>query len=729
MSNHMIKNDHWILMTCPTTGIIERLYDVTHQRELITNPGGKAFILETKTDVITSFTGLKTQTSDTTLSQSFELSDGSLVETTICLNEQSIECTCHVRPHQDMEVHALEFPIISGLTSFDGTDVLAHSYATGLLIKRPSIHFNQTHPGLRYAPYPESFSGASMQFFAYYGSESGILMMAKDDKMHQKWLNFYHHEDRLVASHIFGYEHLKKGKDLLLPYMVSITSFAGDWMTASDIYKSWAVKQSFVPKPTMARKHATWLYQTVGLSTFGINAGHDRRLWLRRYHKDLGVPIFHILGPDWTNHPQAFRGVNPGGLDEWIPTKFNHDNLKLIKEQGDYVAPFEFDFLVNPNRSDKENIQAHLQVFPKPPKSHDNYHFNMLCPANPYTMDFHVKRDTIVLKESNVDAFYYDISSNNLIKTCMSESHAHDKGGGHEITNAYNAIYHQTKQALEKIASKPVPLGAEMACEVHLKTLDYAQARAWAQPASTLETYPFRHLILRQEASVIPMFSYVYHEYGLLRLDGWGKLVKEIGTLFYHTVAKTYLDGGLYEINHEYAPMEMIEGIENKSEEHYIGFKARDYPYDSTMMAYVRMFATLRTRDGNPYLAYGKMIRPLEFKSPMTNFDYFHYNHTPEVESYEARGTVTLPAVVTSAYERIDHPDDIAYFFANTSDQKVTIDVTLPSRDIQRVTLYDDFQANGNARESVIKTTIQNGQTIITLDLDQRSVVMLKVTD
>ena len=66
---------------------------------------------------------------------------------------------------------------------------------------------------------------------------------------------------------------------------------------------------------------------------------------------------------------------------------------------------------------------------------------------------------------------------------------------------------------------------------------------------------------------MIPLFYYVYHEMGVVRMDGWGKLVLETGDYFFHIVARVYLWGGLYEINHEYSPIEELDGLKNLPEE------------------------------------------------------------------------------------------------------------------------------------------------------------------
>ena len=145
-----------------------------------------------------------------------------------------------------------------------------------------------------------------------------------------------------------------------------------------------------------------------------------------------------------------------------------------------------------------------------------------------------------------------------------SGDHGHKPGGGKEITDGYADVYEDTRAALCKDTGRYIPLGTEMMNEVYLPQLDFYQARAWAQPCSTLETYPFREQMRTGLAQMIPLFDYVYHEMGVVRMDGWGKLVEETGDFFYFNAAKIYLWGGLYELNYEYSPMEELDGAGNK---------------------------------------------------------------------------------------------------------------------------------------------------------------------
>ena len=470
---------------------------------------------------------------------------------------------------------ALEYPILGGMADQREQTFLAHGWTTGVLIQHPASALPETG-ALRFTPYPESFSGASLQLMTlYHCAQAGLYLAAHDGEGHQKWLNAYTEKGALVLSHMFGMEDMRPGApaEMTWDFVVRLTPGTG-WEDAADMYRDFALTQPWCQRGPLHQRTdcASWLHEEVGYCTFGINAGHDRSRWLKRYRADIGQKGFHVLGPDWTNQPQTFGWGVPGGMEDWLPSRFDPHTIQAIRDNGDRFAPFEFDFLVDLHQHQQEELKQNLQSFPENPMSHDGYTFHMLCPCEPFTKDFHRERDVQLLRESGMDAIYYDISANNLIKLCTRQDHHHTPGGGREINEGYREIYRDTSEGLQQAAGHPVPMGTEQMCEVFLDRLDFYQARAWGQPCSTLETWPIRQAIRTGQARMIPLFDYVYHEWGVVRMDGWGKLVEETGELFYDTVAKTYLWGGLYEINHEYSPMEELDGVENSPAEHYFHF-------------------------------------------------------------------------------------------------------------------------------------------------------------
>lgn len=690
----LLANDLLEIGFSPVDGSIVRFRDLARGITYVDGTGGAPLRIDTGNDIATPAIARFAAEPDASFRNgaactlAWELGEGRTLSARVELVGDEVSFTSRLDNRGETAVQAVEYPVLGGLGGLGDGDVLVHSYATGFLVRRPLSAFSFDGDGLRFMPYPESFSGASMQFFAWYAPEKGGLYFAAYDDAHrQKWLNFYRMGGRLEASHMYGGEDVGRGKGAEAPYRFVVKAFSGDdWYQAADLYKAWAVKQPWCAQGTLVERgaaaRASWLLEDVGAATFGIDAGHDRTAWLRRYHADIGAPIFHVLGPDWSKVDQTFyRGI-PGGMADWFPTRFAKENLELIRAQGDRFAPFEFDFLVDPNKSDGARLKANLQVFPATPRSHDAYAFTMLCPVTDFTRTFHVERDVRVLAEAGVDGMYYDISANNLIKTCLSPDHGHPVGGGSALTRAYQRVYAETRDALAAKAGTYVPLGTEMMCEVFLPQLDYYQARAWAQPSAAFETWPFHSLMKSGQAEMIPLFTYVYHEYGPQRLDGWGKLVAETGEYFHQVVARTYLWGGLYELNYEYSPMEALDGRETDPAEHYWPFDPQGFVYDGSRAAYVAQFAALRTGAGNPYLAYGVMLRPPILRAPQVRMAWFHYNSGQKTGEYRTRGSLLVPAVLAGAWRRGEGRDaSVALFLANTDGKEVQAGASVARKD------------------------------------------------
>lgn len=590
-------------------------------------------------------------------------------------DSNEIEFRCKAVNGSRGTVVSLEYPIIGGLgviTERGGHDFVVHSFATGFKVRNPMKHFEKDGTGLRFMPYPESFSGSSMQFFTYYGmNKGGLYFAALDGEGYAKWLNFYKNDSGwLEASFIHGCEDMGAGKGLSVDYPIVVKPLEGrDWYEAADLYKSWAERQSWCSKGKLADRkedeRCKWLYEQMGVATFGINAGFDRTEWLRKYHEHIRTPMFHILGPDWTNAPQTFYKGVPGGYDDWFPTRFNRENIETMKSYGDKYAPFEFDYLFHMEGADGERGKEAAQKFPVRGKlkSIDAYQFPFICPAAEYTQSFHVQRDETIQRLDDVDSIYYDISANNIMKICLDDTHGHPVGAGKAINEAYRDNYIRTKAAMIEAAGRYVPMGTEMMNETLLDVLDYYQARAGGQPAAPLEGYPLRELIKAGEAELVPLFTYVYHEYGAMRLDGWGKLAEEIGSLYYFTVARTYLWGGLYELNYEYSPMESLDGRENAPEEHYYPFEPRGYAFSGGRADFLAMFADLRTGAGNKYLAYGVMLPPFAFERERIQADWFLYNHGKQ-DSNDS-GELMVDVIVHSAWRYKE--ESLGLFFANVS--------------------------------------------------------------
>lgn len=320
-----------------------------------------------------------------------------------------------------------------------------------------------------------------------------------------------------------------------------------------------------------------------------------------------------------------------------------------------------------------------LQVIPQPTLSRDAYDFPFLCPVVPFARDLHRARDRRLVEEYRVDGVYYDISVNNVRHICVSTEHDHALGDSVEMTTAYRTLLSDTANAMHDAAADvTVPQGTEMINEQMLGVIAFYQARAEASPASSFEAGPFRELIKAGSAEKIPLFAYVYHEYGPVRLDGWAKLSREQGDFVYFVLGRVFVQGGLIELNYEFSGLEDLEDCSDEAGEHYFAFDRREYVIDPDLAQFVTGLSRARVGRANRYLAYGAMRRPapcVVHGKGTVELEYFLYNCSQTVSEYEDRGVMTVPAVLQTAWHYRDH--SAAWILLNVGATEVTVDLTL----------------------------------------------------
>ena len=258
-------------------------------------------------------------------------------------------------------------------------DELVHPYATGFLVRDP---FGTLPPIVSEVAgeqpvllglYPEGFSGSTMQFMAYNAAgRGGFYLAAEDGAGHEKWLNFYRHSDGDLRMSLWhSPTDQADHRDVLPSYTIVLAALdGGSWYDAADRYKAWAVTQHWTAQgPLWARDdRPQWLLERVGACTFGINPRHDRTPWLTEIDRIAGTPLLHLLGPSWARSEADYQNNLPGGLGDWFPARFHPANLALIREHGDYMIPFEFDFLFGSgdDRADAAAGAQARQTFPTP---------------------------------------------------------------------------------------------------------------------------------------------------------------------------------------------------------------------------------------------------------------------------------------------------------------------------------------------------------------------------
>lgn len=587
-------------------------------------------------------------------------------------------------------IDRIEYPILGGIGRLGGAgeDELVHTHASGMLFHDPLDLFApdpENGRRLRYSPYPEGFAGSTMQFVAYYArGRGGFFLGTEDGAKSVKWYSFYKEGDALCSSTLHKAARPRPGAGLIPSYAVVVSALTqGNWYEAGDRYRSWAWSQAWAQPGPRSR----WLRENVGVCTFGVNARYDRSAWFDAFHRMAGTPVFHVLGPNWARYGHDYHNNLPRGREDWFPAVFHEANLATIRGNGDYWAPFEFDLLCahNPDFSDPVLESRMVHNYEELGLSDPNLiGFPFMCAGTDYWHDFHVERDARLVAEHDPHALYYDISVSNLLMQCLATNHRHEPGAGTAIADLFTAMYCDTIVAMSRAKGDYVPAGTEVISEVFLNVFDYYQARADAGPYAPFEAAVFRDWVLSGQAERIPLFTYVFGERAPLRMDGWAKLSAESGDLFYWTAANILLNGGLFQLNYEFSPLEDLGELTDDPAEHYYTFDERHYAIDPHKAAFVGELARARVGAANRFLAHGRMLpAPQVAASPVT-LPYYAFNMGKGDSIYETRGEMTVPSVLATAWT---HEGRVIWLVANllSQPQEIRIDdkpVSLAGRQI-----------------------------------------------
>lgn len=644
-----------------------------------------------------------------------------------------------------LAIDKVEYPILTGIGPLvegggpaEDPDVepacLTHSQGSGFLFRDPFRNFiPEPGPkqGLRYSPYPEGFNGSTMQFMAYHAAgRGGFYFATRDSGSAMKWFNFYkdHLPAGLTATMMHQAGHVAPGLDFSPGYEIEISCLVvGDWYEAADRYKAWAVQQKWTRQGELLDRpdRPRWLYEDTGITTFGINAAYDRAAWLDAIHKIARKPVLHILGPNWAQKKQDYYNHIPGGEPgDWLPARFSEENLSTIRKNGDFWIPFEFDLLCSYDGGSDAPVLESRQVIPLKSYSFDRYSFMFMCPGTAFWRKFHVERDTALVRDYQPDGIYYDITVNNVVMSCRSKNHDHNPGGGQEIVDAYARMYQETKDSMADAAGRRLPIGTESITELSLPYVDFYQARAEASPLSPFEADFWREWIIAGKAEKIPLFTYVYHEYGPVRMDGWAKLAKETGEAFYWVASRVLLWGGLFELNYEFTGLETLEGHYDDPTQHYYQYEPGQYKIDAERAAFVEEVAEARAGWANDYLAYGTMLRPPKLDVPPVTLDYFFYNAGMGMHSRNDSGEITVPGVVCSAWRC--RRERAAVFFSNllTEAQPVTVELDARSLGLPEGAAYQVYRVDRSGAEPLGSL---DGQSAFTITLPPRRIIAIEV--
>lgn len=405
------------------------------------------------------------------------------------------------------------FPNIQGLRDM-GNEELALPSWMGELIISP-----RSREGESPKTYALSYPGAmSMQFLALYNQQSYGLYLASNDTMGNS-KQFILRED---SAHHFNYQlvHFPAFDGSLtsytLPYEGIMGLFRGDWLSAVEIYKRWAVNQSWTRNSKLLKKEdSSWVRRT---ALWVWNRGRSANVLTPagQLSQQLNLPV-NVFWHWWHNGPYD------DAFPEYFPPREGRYSFKNALTQSHrkgvraivYMNAYQWGTSTESFR--KEN--AHQWAVRDISGNTMEYVYNIftrhsltpMCIAADYWKNKYRSLAEKAIGECGVDGIYMDQAC--LHFKCYSTQHNHAPGGGSYWVNHFADLTRRIRSG--NYFSEDKILAGEGAGENWLPYLD---------AMLTLQASKERYAgVSRSET--IPLFQAVYHPYAIT-FGSYSSLVK-----------------------------------------------------------------------------------------------------------------------------------------------------------------------------------------------------------
>jgi hypothetical protein len=602
------------------------------------------------------------------------------VRATISVRDDSPLSTWKISVHNSGQyaIEKVAYPFISGIKELgpDGNDdCLIVPTLEGRLYHNPAKNLQGTGN-----TYPSCF--LNMQFAAYYDNHAGFYFACYDSQGYVKGFGF-NKQDKQWASMSFDHygDGIRYGADFIPPYPIIVGVFEGDWYTAADIYKQWALNQSWAKQSLKERNTPVWLTDC-GVGTCFVG---------RAYFKtgDTSLKEISQLAQD---HQRYFKTGLLTELWGW--------ENKGAWSWGDYFPPLEgwasFDNLVADFHANRCRLCTYIgaaslnentdfwksqQPLPFAKRTESGGLLEGLgepslptvemCPATVFWQE-HLQDTAVELTKHKVDLIQFDCFPLPPVQaSCYATDHGHPAGAGKWTTDAWLKILGRTVAACRNI-NPDVCFTSEGIAEIYIPYLDVAHY--WRD-----------------------VFSEVgLRERGLQ--DGTTEILPQ------------YYLGFILPGNPEYnllALARMLVWGEIPFDNTWVEISSSQY--DKNALDVLKRIGQARTSYAKDFLVYGRMQRPLQFACPSTTVPLGKAlgrktSSPPEMQ---------VPGVMHSAWRAPD--GDSGFVFVNISQKPVSIK---PSLDFRRLGLRPEASSFlycvRDGKYSILKT---NSDSVQSLDI------------
>lgn len=586
-------------------------------------------------------------------------------------------------------VVSVEYPVLENVESLYArdTDYFVSPVAMGMLFNDPVTNFNgTTFAGIGKADgmYPSGWN-VPMQFEGYYSKGIGGFMLSTLDGGETiKSFTCTGFAGKLRMS-VHHFPSDVKSGDYDFGYDVAIGNLTrGTWQECAERYRAWAEEQK-------------WCAQGVAKDRDDIN----KTLYEQTALVNFGFPYTGRLTK--VEQEELYGKLKEKAGGKLLNVLFSKSDyaVELTKKNDDLLTFFEFNTFSELNTDRNNIIKSRDGDLQRYGQLVNGVQFYYQCPASANWLKARLDIEKDFRQTFGANGFYHDVAISAVHPLfCYDTSHNH----GTRVNIVPDAL-NQIKQAKEYAVSQKIySVGEELMFEQMLPYVDYFQARSTGGVMSWMEHDRFKSVLRNGSAETVPLFDYVYGEYGALRMDGYLNADVLLGKGYYSVAAKTALNGGLVEYNYEFL---------NQNE--YL----RAVELDDDMLSFIGELFSARATYGKDYLVYGKAVKAPAIGTGKTEYAFYNKNYN---NGAGMRGNVSTDDVVVSAYTA---NGKTAIFFCNVTDKTQKIRFVLNALRDYGLTSGNLTRIGNGSAESLGALT--DGKANVAIDLASHKVAMLVI--
>ena len=580
----------------------------------------------------------------------------------------------------------------------------------------PPTGFGQSNPG-----------SLSLQFQALYNKKTrlGLYLTTYDGEPYMKHLRLINSTTDIQYE--IGHDPANMGypgEDYSMPYDFAVGPFTGDWYDAAQIYRKWALKQSWCGKGPLHRRAdiPKWfkespLFLVSHVFSDERHIAANTEVWIE-YLKIAGVPLagtwygwkkyvteLTAYDVDWSpwrvpeKRQYPCSNVHDGCYPKMPALSGLSDAFKKIREAGGHPSPYVCLQIYDQGRlkpspyaqearpNVMRNVHGKLKIYgdeggnPEPSWA--------MCVTTDWWRKRLAETCAELVKREHAGGIYLD-TMHGSSRACFAVEHGHTHGGGKYRIRGMHELARICRDAV-KAVDPDVFTDGENPTENMIDVVD-----------GILYQYTLRPGISA------PIFAAVYQDY----IPRYGMRCNlEDGEGFFIAAGTLFVEG---------AQMGRVYTHDGTGGE---VFRPSDPKYAEQIAFLKRLLGYYRQDVAKKFLCYGQLLRPLSFSKPepmpITNYQ------DKSSKGY-LEGMIKLPVLQSGLFRSTD--GEVGVFIVNMSAEKLSFSAGVKFADYEPSAheAYDIESITHDGKHETERRATKKS-TSLARTLPPRSVIMYRI--